>query len=169
MKQKRFLEDCLKSQRVFADVMGDHGVTHQILVRWLSLKNFRYHVRRVQRALRKQREMDLEMGATRGAELLHRTAQLEKQGQDMSEVRMTQCRAAEALVKLARVMKGGKRTGKSREGKEPERLLSHPDHSEEEVLRLMDLLEGKEGKDSRIDEEEEPSPLPFRLAISAKE
>jgi hypothetical protein len=144
-KQRKFLIEALTSQRIFADVMEDEGVSHLQLATWLGQKNFCWHLRRVSRALEKQCEMDIAIGGTRGAELLHRTVQLEQKGFKTEGDRLIQCRAAIGLVRLARMASARREALKQKAQSEPQ--LAHPDHSQEEILRLLDVVEGKEGAD----------------------
>jgi hypothetical protein len=143
-KQRRFLDACLNSTSSFSDLLTEHHLNGARLATWLMQFSFRKELLRIRRTLGKQREMELALGAKRGAEFLNR-AVTEKS--DVYDRNLTaRCRAAETLVSLARAAEILIRHEK-KPPFPPQRDLSHPDNPHAETLRLLEELEGNQPAD----------------------
>lgn len=143
-KQRRFLDECLNSDRRFSELLEAHHLNGSRLAAWLMQFSFRQELLRIRRTLGKQREMELAIGARRGAEFLNRAVTEKSDAFDRNLT--ARCRAAETLVSLARSAEILIR----HERKAPfpaQRDLSHPDNPHAETLRLLEELEGKQPAD----------------------
>lgn len=143
-KQRMFLEECLNSSHTFSDLMADMYLNGSRLAKWLMQTSFRKELFRIRRALSKQREMELAMGAKRGAEFLNRTFSAKSSESDRNVT--ARCRAAATLVSLARAAESLIKHERTPQYP-PQRDLSDPDNSHAETIRLLNELEGKQAAD----------------------
>src|SRR5207248_4224882 len=105
-KQRAFLDECAMSERCLNELMEDHNVSPRQFGLWLTRRAFRWHLERLGRVLRARREMDVRMGAAKGAEMLARhangTFSIEKKPQERDHRPDLRQRAQVALIELAR-------------------------------------------------------------------
>src|SRR5256885_10536544 len=73
-RQKYFIEQCVPSEQSISDVMDDTGVSAKEFASWLLQRSFRWHLEQICRAIRKKRELNIQFGAAKAADMLHRHA-----------------------------------------------------------------------------------------------
>jgi hypothetical protein len=132
-KQRQFLDACMEGKATVSKSMEKLGINQKMLSLWLSRPKFLTHYRRVTRFLEQVKELDLIIGARHGANLLTE--------QQLKKTVRSQVRTE--LIKLVNQL-----PAKAAKPKRPPlRNRAHPDHSPQEVLRLLDVCEGKAPSD----------------------
>ena len=141
--QKRFLQECLKSERQLDEIMADFHLSPQRFAKWLSRRGFRWHLEQTFKQLRRQRELNLELGAAHGAKMLARAADGSFAKHKGDQVPTPQRRQAWVdLVKLARDSRARRKAHRQiyRSAHHTPRL-PHPDVAAEDAEKLMKRLE----------------------------
>ena len=136
-KMEAYLREMSKGERPSRAVADEQGVDVLALARWLDQPWFSDRIAEIRRHLRHRREVDLELGASRAAALLHAAVTAEAPVEPAARA------ACVELIRLARDSGWRVKLKKARAAAaEPEpAALAHEDVSEAEAERLMAAME----------------------------
>lgn len=139
-RQEAYLRELSKADKPSATVADEQGVDVLALARWLDQPWFSDRIAEIRRHLRHRREVDLELGASRAAALLHAAVTAE------APVEPSARAACVELIRLARDSGWRVKLKKARAAAaEPEpAALAHEDVSEAEAERLMAAMEASQ-------------------------
>lgn len=129
--QKQFLERLAKNIQPLEELMDDLDILPETFISWTDERDFKSKLHGLRRYLRKARDLQLEVSSFRAAYILANLTTVEK-SKSANPVTRSAC---VDVIRLARDSRVRRRTQEA-ETLGRERLLSHPDLSEEEALRL---------------------------------
>lgn len=128
-KQRQFLDACLETDKTVTQIMVQHQITAKMLLLWYTKPAFRQRYKKVKLFLRERCDLDLRIGATHGANLLAEQ-QLKKQN-----------KAGKPSLELVRIVRPARNTSRQEPKQRPApKRLAHPENSEEENARLLNIL-----------------------------
>ena len=135
--QTDFLHQCVQGNQTLEEVMDDFHIPPQTLAGWLMDREFRIRLHGMRRFLRKARDIQLELGARRAAEMLTRCAT----DTSLKKIEPIQRSACVDLIRLARDSRARETAMHPHpDDMSKHRALHHPDVSDDEAQRLMDEL-----------------------------
>lgn len=141
--QEQLFQSCLNGNQTLEEVMDDLHIPPETLAGWLTDRDFRVRLNAMRRFLRKARDIQLELGARRAAEMLSRCAT----DTALTKVESVQRSACVDLIRLAR----DSRARASAMNPHPDDVtkraaLWHPEMAEEEARQLMADLVRRDGQ-----------------------
>lgn len=151
--QKQFLDQLAKNVQPLEELMDDLKISPETFLTWTDERVFKSKLHGLRRYLRRARDLQLEVSSFRAAHML---ANLTTVGKSESSNTVTRAACVD-VIRLARDSRVRRRT---QDGEEigRDRLLSHPDLSDEEALRLTAELNASVAKGAASgDETEEQS------------
>lgn len=135
--QTDFLHACVSGNQTLEDVMDDFHIIPETLAGWLMDREFLIRLQGMRRFLRKARDLQLELGARRAAEVLTRCAT----DTAVREVKPLQRTACVDLIRLARDSRARARAADPHPDElTKHRALYHPEVPEEEAQELLKEL-----------------------------
>jgi hypothetical protein len=139
--QSRFLNDCFASRDPLRKVMKRRRVSPTRLELWLKREAFVEHLHRLLQLFAREREMDVTIGATKGAAILHdAVATKPRAKKPKPPPALAQLRAAEMMIKLARQHESRSESAASEASPQQSRGLAHPDLSDDQADELRKSL-----------------------------
>jgi hypothetical protein len=145
-RQRLFVEECLAStEKTFDEVMKHHFVTTDRFVGWMMEPAFRRYLKKIAKSLRAQTRLILSIGQKRSAMFLLRTAGTTANSPTHDKNRTSRVKAAEVLLRFLGTMERNTRSKSLRHDRSQQ--LVPPGRSEHDVLKLMDIIEGRRAAD----------------------
>jgi len=143
-RQRLFVEECLGSTDLtFDEVMKRHSVSTERFVDWITQSGFRRYLKLIARAQREQAKLILSIGQKRSAMFLLRTASTTAESPRDDKKRSSRVKAAQVLLRFLNTIERQERLNDLRRDQTPTPELVPAGRSDEEILRLMDAIEGK--------------------------
>ena len=136
-----------KKEKTFDEVLDAHHVTIERWVNWMLEPAFRRYLKRVRKGLHEQAKLMMAIAAKKGAHFLMVIGASGASDPKHDKNRTSQARAAETILKLALLIERHDAIEVAKPDRPLERQLAHPAHSQEEILRLLDVCEGKAPSD----------------------
>jgi hypothetical protein len=133
--QTQFLDRCLQGDAPLHDVLRDLNIPHATLAGWFTQRWFRKRVHALARYLVRTRELQLQIGSWRAAQLL--SGAIVAPPQETTSAHRTAC---VELIKLARDSRA-RRFAERRRTRADRATLAHPDVGERESLDLAGEIE----------------------------
>jgi hypothetical protein len=147
-RQRLFVEECLGStEKTFDEVMKHHFVTTDRFAGWMMEPAFRCYLKRIAKSLHAQTRLILSIGQKRSAMFLLRAASTTAESAAHDKKRTSRVKAAEVLLRFLTTMERNEQLNSPRRDRPHAPQLVPPGRSEQEVLRLMDIIEGRSPAD----------------------
>ena len=131
--QRAFLDQCLHTDKSLGRVMIDMQIMPEQVARWLATRSFRRQLGRARREARRLRDLQIEVGAWRAAQVLTEIALC-----DDAKARPVVRQACTDLIKLARDARARTISDRAAPSMPPAR--THPDLDPDEQTRLTQQL-----------------------------
>lgn len=138
-RQREFLEQCMTSSQTLAEVMEDFQLTTRRLASWIDQRWFRRELKRMVKALRRVREIEITLGSSRAASMLGRGV-----NNTLASPKDLHRQACVDMIKLARDLEAHERARQQRQtppGRPDPATIVHPDVPEEQRDELIEELE----------------------------
>lgn len=129
--QKEFLRRCVSSAEPLEELFDDLSIPYETFVSWMDEREFRSRLHGMRRFLRKARDLQLNLSSYRAAGTLARLTAVEKGTPAPAHARA----ACVDVIRLARDSRARRRAQEPNEVLR-QRLISHPDLTDEEASRL---------------------------------
>ena len=134
--QNTFFKTCIQSVQPLEDIFDDLKIPYETFVSWMDEREFKSRMHGMRRFLKKARDFQLDLTSYRASGMLTRAA-----NETLKE--KTQTISRSACVDVIRLARDSRARRRSQEAEEigRNRLLTHPDISDQEASRLTAELD----------------------------